>query len=141
MRVTYPSDISQEQFSLIEYLLRSARKVTRPRTYDLYDIFCAILYVLKEGCTWRGLPHDFPKWNIVYYYYQIWSAAGPNGEASIFDRGLQELVLSRRVICGREAKTSMVIVDSKSVKNVDTAGEKGYDGGKKDFRSEVASCR
>jgi transposase len=131
MRAVYPSDISREQFSVIEYDLKSARKATRPRTYDLYDIFCAVLYVLKEGCTWRGLPHDFPKWNIVYHYYQIWSAAGKNGEASLFDRVLRELVLSRRVICGREAKTTMVIIDSKSVKNTDTAEEKGYDAGKK----------
>jgi transposase len=59
MRAVYPSDITREQFSMIEYDLKSARKATRPRTYDLYDIFCAILYVLKEGCTWRGLPHVF----------------------------------------------------------------------------------
>jgi transposase len=85
----------------------------------------------KEGCTWRGLPHDVPKWNIVYYYYQIWSAAGPNGETSVFERILRELVISQRVLCGRESKTTMVIVDVKSVKNVDTAGERGYDGGKK----------
>jgi hypothetical protein len=78
-----------------------------------------------------GLPHDFPQWNIVYPYYQIWSAAGKNGEASLFDRVLQELILSRRVICGREPKTTMVIIDSKSIKNTDTAEEKGYDGGKK----------
>jgi hypothetical protein len=49
----------------------------------------------------------------------------------LFDRVLQELVLSRRVICGREGKTTMVIIDSKSVKNADTAEEKGYDAGKK----------
>jgi transposase len=141
MRGTYPSDITRTQFSLIEYLLRSARKVTRPRTYDLYDIFCAILYVLKEGRAWRGLPHDFPKRDIVCYYYQIGSAAGPNGEASVFDRALRELVVSQRVICGRDTKTSMVIVDSKSVKNVDTAGEKGYDAGKKNIGGKITSCR
>jgi transposase len=73
----------------------------------LYDVFCAILSVLKEGCTWRGLPHDFPRWNIVYYYFQIWGAAGKNGEASLFDRVLQELVLSGRVIQGREPKTTI----------------------------------
>jgi transposase len=141
MRITYPSDITREQFLVIEHLLRSVRKSTRPRKYDLYDIFCAVLYVLKEGCTWRGLPHDFPKWNNVYHYFQIWSAAGPNGGASLFDRVLRELTVSRRVICGREAKTSMVIADSKSVKNVDTAGEKGYDAGKKNLWRETSSCR
>jgi transposase len=131
LRIVYPSDVSRVQFGLIEYDLQSARKATRPRKYDLYDIFCAVLYVLKEGCTWRGLPHDFPKWNIVYHYYQIWSSAGKNGEASLLDKILGELVLSRRIICGREAQTSMIVVDSKSIKNTDTAGEKGYDAGKK----------
>jgi transposase len=129
--MVYPSDVSRVQFELIEYDLQSARKATRPRKYDLYDIFCAVLYVLKEGCTWRVLPHDFPKWNIVYHYYRIWSSAGKNGEASILDKILGELVVSGRVICGREAKTSMIVVDSKSIKNADTAGEKGYDAGKK----------
>jgi transposase len=61
MRTVYPSDVSRLQFGLIEHDLQSARKATRPRKYDLYDIFCAVLYVLKEGCTWRALPHDFPK--------------------------------------------------------------------------------
>jgi transposase len=131
VRTAYPSDISREQFGLVEYELQSVRKATRPRTYDLYDIFCAALYVLKEGCTWRGLPHDFPKWNIVYHYFQIWSAAGKNGEESLLDKILRELVVSERVIHGRESGTSMVIIDSKSVKNTDTAGEKGYDAGKK----------
>jgi transposase len=140
MRATYPSDITRGQISVIEYELKSVRKATRPRTYDLYDIFCAVFYILKEGCTWRGLPHDFPKWNIVYHYYQIGSAAGKNGEASLFDRVLQELVLSERVLCGREPKTSMVIIDSKRVKNTDTAGEKGYDAGK-NFRHKGAYRR
>jgi transposase len=131
MRATYPSDITREQFSLIEYPLRSARKTTRPRTYDLYDIFCAVLYVLKEGCAWRGLPHDFPRWNIVCHYFQIWSTTGKNGEVSLLDRILGELALSERVIRGRKPKTTMIIMDSKSVKNTDTACEKGYDAGKK----------
>ena len=131
MRAAYPSDITPVQFELIEHDLQSARKTTRPRTYALYDLFCAVLYVLKEGCTWRGLPHDFPKWNIVYHYYQIWSSAGKNGKESLLDKIMRKLVLAERVIDGREPETGMVIVDSKSVKNTDTAEEKGYDGGKK----------
>jgi transposase len=89
MRVVYPSDITREQFPVIEYDLQSAPKAAHPRKYDLYDIFCAVRYVLKEGCTWRGLPHDIPKWNIVYHYYPTGNAAGKNGEASLFDRVLQ----------------------------------------------------
>ena len=131
MRTTYPSDVTRIQFELIEHDLQSARKATHPRKYALYDLFCAVLYILKEGCTWRGLPHDFPNWNIVYHYYQIWSSAGKNGEESLLDKIMRELVLSERVIHGREPETAMVIVDSKSVKNTDTAEKKGYDGGKK----------
>lgn len=125
MRAAYPSDITREQFSLIEYELQSARKATRPRTYDLYDIFCAVLYILKESCTWRGLPRDFPKWNIVYHYYQIWSAAGPNGGASLLDRVLRDLDLSEQVMRGPGAKPSPVRIDSPGVKTADTAEETG----------------
>ena len=132
MRAKYPSDITREQFEVIRYNLESARKTTRPREYDLYDIFCAILYILREGCRWRSLPHDFPKWNNVYNHYRIWSEKDNEGE-SILDKVLKELVASERVINGRQPKTSMIIVDSKSIKNTDTAEEKGYDGGKKNI--------
>jgi transposase len=69
MRKGYPSDISREQFSMIEPILLSARTVTRPRTLDLYDVFCAVLYILKSGCQWRMLPTDFPKWRSVHAYF------------------------------------------------------------------------
>jgi transposase len=65
MSAIYPSDITREQYTLIEYELKPARKATHPRTYDLFNIFCAVLYVLKKSCTRRGLPHDSPKWDII----------------------------------------------------------------------------
>jgi transposase len=130
MRQTYPSDITREQFEVIKHIFESIKKKTCPRKYDLYDIFCALLYVVKEGCTWRGLPHDFPNWRIVYRYFELWGKAGES-DISYFEQAMQELVVRERVAMGRQAKTSMVIVDSKSVKNTDTAEEKGYDAGKK----------
>ena len=133
MRPTYPSDITREQFEVIGHILESAQKITRPQHYDLYDIFCAILYILREGCRWRSLPHDYPKWNAVYYHYQIWSKKGNDGK-SVWDKALEELVLSERVISGRHPEPTMTIVDSKSVKNTFTAEEKGYDAGKKNIR-------
>jgi len=130
MRRAYPSDVSRTQFSLIEAELVAFRKITKPRKYELYDIFCAVLYKLKEGCTWRGLPHDFPKWENVRYHYDLWAALDENGE-SLIDRLMRELVEAERVCDGRDEQTTMLIVDSKSIKNADTAGEKGYDAGKK----------
>ena len=49
----YPSDIDRSQFAIIAPILESSRKTTSPRTVDLYDVFCGILYVLKSGCQWR----------------------------------------------------------------------------------------
>lgn len=61
IRKSYPSDISKEQFELILPDLESAHKKTKPRKIDLYDVFCAVYYVLKSGSQWRMLPRDFPK--------------------------------------------------------------------------------
>ena len=133
MRKAYPSDITREQFERVKYLLNDGIKETCPQTIDLYDIFCAILYVLKEGCTWRGLPHDFPKWETVYYHFKMWKKKIRGANQSILDKILAELVESERIIKGRDPETSMIIVDSKSIKNTDTADEKGYDGGKKNI--------
>lgn len=73
MRKTYPSDVSREQFEKIRPLLEAARRKTKPRTVDLYDAFCGVLYVLKSGCQWDMVPSDFPKWRTVYNYWQIWN--------------------------------------------------------------------
>ena len=69
----YSSDISREQFEPIRTDLEGIRKRTKPRKVDLYDIFCALLYTLKNGCVWRDLPSDFPKWETVYYYWLLWT--------------------------------------------------------------------
>ena len=86
----YPSDISREQFELIREELEQAKRRTRPRKYDLYDIFCAVLYVLRGGIQWRMLPCDFPKWQLVYYYFSVWSKADEEGE-SLLDRLLKKI--------------------------------------------------
>jgi transposase len=130
MRKKYPSDVTREQFELIRVDLATATKETRPRKYDLYDILCAILYLLKEGCTWRAIPHDFPKWENVRYHYDIWSKPDENG-ISLLDKIHRKLVEGERIKDERKEQTTMIIVDSKSIQNADTAEEKGYDSGKK----------
>ncbi len=73
MHKNYPSHVTKEQFENIKSILENSKKKTKPRSLDLYEVFCAILYVLKSGCQWRMLPKNFPKWQTVYYYFQIWS--------------------------------------------------------------------
>ena len=88
----YPSDISREEFEIIREELEGAKKKTRPRQTDLYDVFCAILYVVKGGIQWRMLPSDFPKWQLCYYYFRVWSSKGENGsEPSILEKVLKKI--------------------------------------------------
>lgn len=89
MRAPYPSDISRAQFEVIRPLLESARKRTAPRRVDLYEVFCAVLYLLKSGCAWRMLPQDFPKWRTVHAYFAIWSEVGEDG-ISLLEQALKK---------------------------------------------------
>jgi transposase len=86
----YPSEITREQFELIKAELESARKTTKPRKLDLFDVFNALLYVLTGGIQWRMLPKDYPKWQSVYFYFQIWSEKAERKE-SILESVLKKL--------------------------------------------------
>ena len=86
----YPSNITREQFEIIREDLENAKQRTKPRRYDLYDIFCGILYVLKGGIPWRMLPADFPKWQLVYYYFTVWSKPDEEG-ISLLDKLLKKI--------------------------------------------------
>ena len=81
----YPSDITREQFEIIRTDLESAKKETKPRDIDLYNVFCAILYLNKSGCQWRMIPSDFPKRGIVRYYYDVWSKKREDGTTLLAD--------------------------------------------------------
>lgn len=90
MRKTqYPSDVSREQFEQIRPLLESVRKKTKPRSVDLYEVWCAVLYLLKSGCQWRMLPTDYPKWRTVHAYFSRWSEPDPDG-VSVLERALKK---------------------------------------------------
>ena len=130
MRKAYPSDISREQFSLISDILEKVKVKTKEREVDLYEIYCAILYRLKNGCTWEALPHDFPPPSTVYYYFRRWNRIKEDGFSTI-DYALMTIEDYHRVLSQRDINPSMLIADSKSVQNADTAEEKGYDGAKK----------
>jgi transposase len=130
MRKVYTSDITREQFAIIREDMERAKKETKPRTIDLYEIICAILYLLKNGCSWRNIPHDYPNWKIVYYYYTVWTKKDEEN-VSLLDKIQKKLNEMERSAAGRKETPSMLTVDSKSVQNTEYAEEKGYDGGKK----------
>lgn len=86
----YPSDISREEFEIIREDLEKAKRKTRPRKTDLYDIFCAVMYIVKGGIQWRMLPSDFPNWKLVYNYFTVWSKKDDNG-VSLLDKVLKKI--------------------------------------------------
>jgi transposase len=85
----YPSDVSRVQFEQLRPLLEGVRRRTKPRTVDLYEVFCAVLYLLKSGCQWRMLPGEFPKWRTVHSYFAKWSEPDQDG-VSVLERALKK---------------------------------------------------
>ena len=89
MRKSYASDISKEKFEEIRLLLQNVRRRTKPTTVDLYEVFCAVLYLLRTGCQWRFLPSEFPKWRTVHSYFAKWSEPDQEG-VSVLERVLKK---------------------------------------------------
>ena len=85
----YPSDLSRDRFEVVRPLLEQARKRTKPRRVDLYEVWCAVLYLLRTGCQWRALPSDFPKWRTVHSYFAKWSEPDEQG-VSLLKRALKK---------------------------------------------------
>jgi putative transposase len=79
-REPYPSDLSDEEWAILEALIPPAKPGGKPRTTDMREVLNAIFYVNKGGIQWRMLPHEFPKWSTVYYYYTTWRQAGLWGQ-------------------------------------------------------------
>lgn len=101
----YPSDITREQFEIIRKDLENAKKRTRPRKVDLYDVFCAILYLNKGGIQGRMLPSNFPNWKLVYYYFTVWTQKDEYGN-TILDTVLKKIGQNDSRRCFEERKTN-----------------------------------
>lgn len=94
-RKNYPSDITRQQFETIRPLLESAKKKTRPKKHDAYDVFCALLYILKSCCQWDMLPSDFPNYKTVHYHFRNWSRKKNKTTPSVLEEVLKKIGRAR----------------------------------------------
>jgi len=118
----YSTDLTQTQWQFIKSSLNIDE---RRRKHDLREIWNAINYLVKTGCQWRMLPIDFPKWQLVYYYYRKWASL------EWFDLLLEKLRSKVRVKMGQKSEASLGIMDSQSVRWGNNKSLNSYDGNKK----------
>ncbi len=115
-RAPYPSDLTDAQWRRLAPRLPGAKPGGRPRAVDLREVVNAILYVLRNGIIWRALPHDFPPWPTVYWYFRPWRL---DGTWAAIHAALRAEV---RRADGREATPTAAILDSQSVKTTERGG-------------------
>ena len=112
--MSYPSDLTDEQFALIEPLLPAVKSNKyiggRPRKVDLRNIVNGIVYFVRSGCQWRMLPTSFGPWSTVHDYYRNWRRDGT------WQRIHDKLREKARRADGRKPTPSAAIIDSQSVK-------------------------
>ena len=125
-RESYPTDLSDAEWQEIELLIPKPKTNRgRKRKHPLREILDAIFYLLRAGCAWRLLPHDFPPWKTVYHYFRLWRKDGT------WEQINTALRIRLREADGREPEPSAAILDSQSVKTTSVKGIRGYDAGKK----------
>lgn len=131
-RRVYPSDVTDDEWAFSAPYLMLMREDARQRDYPLRELFDGVRYVVRTGCQWRYLPHDFPPWTAVYQQARRWWAA------RCFETMAHDLREMLRVVAGRLPDPTAAILDSRTLSSTPESGARaGYDGYKRRKGSKV----
>jgi transposase len=131
-RKSYPSDVTDAEWEFLVPYLTLMREDAPQREYSLRELFNAVRYVVKTGCQWRFLPHDFPPWTAVYQQARRWM------QAKVFEDLTHDLRVILRLVLEREPQPSATILDARTLQSTPESGERaGYDGHKKKKGSKI----
>jgi transposase len=120
----YPTDLNDTEWAQIAPYLPEASTTGAPRKHSWRILMNAIFYVVKNGCVWRALPHDFPAWKTVYHYFRLFQKTGLWEQ---INTQIREAVREKE---GKEPQASAMIVDAQSAKSAEGGEKLGFDGGK-----------
>ena len=115
-RRPYPTDLSDDEWEILKPLIPEAKPGGRPRAHQPRELLNAIFYVLRGGCAWRLLPHDFLPWQTAYHYFRAWRIDGT------WERIHSTLRERIRLQEGRRVSPSAAIIDSQSVRTTEKGG-------------------
>jgi transposase len=131
-RQPYPTDVTDDEWAFAAPYLALIREDAPQREHDLREVFNALRWLVKAGCSWRLLPHDFPPWEAVYQQARRWVAAG------CFEAMAHDLRAVLRLAAGRNPAPSAAVLDGRTVQSTpESGGRAGYDGHKRRKGSKV----
>lgn len=117
-RKAYPTDVSAEEWAIIEPLIPPAKRGGAPRTVNLREVWNTISYVLSTGCQWALVPNDLAPRSTAHYYFRRWQE---DGTLERINDGLRGRL---RKMAGRNPQPTRAIIDAQSVRTTEVGGEK-----------------